>query len=217
MDDIRGLFEALADRYDAWYDGPVGRIAFPLEVECLRPLLKGAPFPWLEVGVGTGRFAYALGIHVGIDPAERPLRLARQRGITVVQGVGETLPFRDASFGAVLFVVTLCFVQEPLAVLREAHRVLRDDGVLVVGMVFADSPWGEFYRQKGATGHPFYKAGRFLTRTQTASFLAQAGFRLVAARSTLRQPPNEKGLQWESPMEGDLPDAGFVAWKAVKA
>jgi hypothetical protein len=57
MDDIRRLFEALADRYDAWYDGPVGRIAFPLEVECLRPLLKGAPFPWLEVGVGTGRFA----------------------------------------------------------------------------------------------------------------------------------------------------------------
>jgi hypothetical protein len=44
MDDIRGLFEALADRYEAWYDGPVGRIAFPLEVACLRPLLKGAPF-----------------------------------------------------------------------------------------------------------------------------------------------------------------------------
>ncbi|MFA0759832.1 MAG: hypothetical protein KEFWMYNX_002265 [Candidatus Fervidibacter sp.] len=50
MDNIRGLFEALADRYDAWYDGLVGRIAFPLEVACLRPLLKGAPFPWLEVG-----------------------------------------------------------------------------------------------------------------------------------------------------------------------
>jgi Methylase involved in ubiquinone/menaquinone biosynthesis len=166
---------------------------------------------------GTGRFPHALGMRVGIDPAENPLPLARQGGITVVQGVGESLPFRNASFGAVLFVVTLCFVQEPLAVLREAHRVLRDEGMLVLGMVFADSPWGEFYRQKGAMGHPFYKAARFLTRTQTASFLAQAGFRLVAAQSTLRQPPNEKGLRCESPMEGDLPDAGFVAWKAVKA
>ncbi len=76
MDDIRRLFEMLVDRYEAWYDGPVGRVAFPLEVECLRLLLEGAPFPWLEVGVGTGRFAQALGAKVGIDSAERPSRLA---------------------------------------------------------------------------------------------------------------------------------------------
>jgi ubiquinone/menaquinone biosynthesis C-methylase UbiE len=102
-----------------------------------------------------------LGIHVGIDPAERPLRLARQRGITVVQGVGESLPFRNASFGAVLFVVTLCFVQEPLAVLREAHRVLRDDGVLVVGMVFADSLWANFIGKRGRRDIPFTKRRAF--------------------------------------------------------
>lgn len=216
MDDVRRLFNVLADRYDEWYEGPIGRVAFPMEVACLRPLLAGMPRPWLEVGVGTGRFAQALGIDVGIDPAEHPLHLAQQRGVAVVQGVGEALPFREASFGAVVLVVTLCFVQEPFRVLQEARRVLRDDGALIVGMVFADSPWGEFYRRKAAMGHPFYKAANFLSRSQTALLLAQAGFRLIAAQSTLRQPPCEEGLQWENPMEGDHPDAGFVGWKAVK-
>ncbi len=216
MHEVRQLFETLAGRYDAWYEGPVGRVAFLAEVACLRPLLSEAPHPWLEVGVGSGRFAQALGVELGIDPAERPLRLARERGVAVVQAVGEALPFRAASFGAVLLVVTLCFVQDPLRVLREVRRVLRDHGALVLGMVFADSPWGKFYQHKAAAGNPFYRAARFLSRTETASLLTQAGFRVVSAPSTLRQPPREEGLRPEDAVQGDWPDAGFVGWKAVK-
>ncbi|MFN3420725.1 MAG: class I SAM-dependent methyltransferase, partial [Armatimonadota bacterium] len=210
------LFEQLAERYDAWYDGPVGRKAFLLEVECLRPLLKDLPKPWLEVGVGSGRFAHALSVDVGIDPALRPLQLARSREVVVVQGIGESLPFKDSSFGAVLIVVTLCFVDSPLSILKEAHRVLRDDGALVLGMVFADSPWGEFYKHKAEMGHPFYSAAHFLTRLQTQDLLTQAGFTIVDAFSTLRQPPSDEKLLPEKPTNGDFPDAGFVAWKAVK-
>jgi hypothetical protein len=74
-----GLFERLAARYDAWYDGPAGPAVFPSEVACLRPLLRGLPRPWAEVGVGSGRFAAALGVDVGLDPAATPLALARSR------------------------------------------------------------------------------------------------------------------------------------------
>ncbi len=211
------LFERLAERYDAWYDGDVGKVAFPIEVECLRPLLAGLPKPWLEIGVGTGRFAQALGVEVGIDPAFRPLQLAHQRQVTVVQATGEKLPFRDSAFGAVLIVVTLCFADDPLSLLREANRVLRDDGALVLGMVFADSPWGEFYMQKAKLGHPFYSAAHFLTRSQTQDLFERAGFKVIAARSALRQPPSDETLHPETPTEGDFMGAGFVAWKAVKA
>lgn len=62
------MFERLADRYDAWYEGPAGRVAFPIEVDCLRPLLAGTLPPRLEVGVGSGRFAGAPGIEVGWIP-----------------------------------------------------------------------------------------------------------------------------------------------------
>ncbi len=215
MSSASSLFDQLAERYDAWYEGPVGQVVFPLEVAVLRPLLEPAPKPWLEVGVGSGRFAHALGVEVGIDPAHRPLLLARQRNIAVLQARGEQLPFRTGVFGGVLLVVTLCFVDEPIALLREVQRVLHPDGVLVLGMVFADSPWGDFYRRKGEAGHPFYRAARFLSRAEVRAMLAAAGFQVVAARCTLRQPPADEGLQPEPVWEGDFPDAGFVSWQAV--
>jgi SAM-dependent methyltransferase len=208
------LFERLAQRYDAWYEAPIGRVLFPLEVSCLAPLLAQTDRPRLEVGVGSGRFAAALAAEVGVDPVAAPLQLAKSRGIAVVRGVGEQLPFRDGVFGAVLVVVTLCFADDPGRLLTEARRVLRDDGVLALGMVFADSAWGRWYRQKADRGHPFYSAAQFLTRAQVSGLLTAAGLRLVAARSTLVQPPSEQPHP-EPVRDADDPSAGFVAWLAV--
>lgn len=69
------LFDRLAARYDAWYDKPAGAAVFAAELACLQPLLAGLPRPWAEVGVGSGRFAAALGAEVGVDPAAGPLAL----------------------------------------------------------------------------------------------------------------------------------------------
>ncbi len=135
------VFEQSAARYDAWYDTPKGAATFREEADALRPLIGDLPRPWLEVGVGSGRFAAELGVDAGIDPAHQPLLLARGRGILVARGVGEQLPIRDSSVGAVLLVVTLCFVQDPAAVLREVRRVLSADGGVVIGTVFAESTW----------------------------------------------------------------------------
>jgi len=90
-----------------------GAAVFPAEVACLRPLLDGLHRPWAEIGVGSGRFAAAPGVDVGLDPASAPLLLARSRGIRVIHGVGERLPFRSGAFGAVLIVVTACFADDP--------------------------------------------------------------------------------------------------------
>ena len=73
------VFDQHAERYDAWYDTPRGRAAFESETACLAALLGRLPRPWLEVGVGTGRFAQALGAGEGVDPALGALRMARRR------------------------------------------------------------------------------------------------------------------------------------------
>jgi SAM-dependent methyltransferase len=99
-------FDAFAAAYDAWFEEE-GRLPFDIEVEALRPLLPLLPKPWLEVGVGSGRFAQALGIGLGLDPSVRLLELARNRGIEVVLGKGERTPFRDESFGTVFLIVTV--------------------------------------------------------------------------------------------------------------
>jgi len=209
-----GLFDRLAARYDAWYDGPAGAAIFRSELACLQPLLAGLPRPWAEIGAGSGRFAAALGVDVGLDPAAASLAIARSRGIRVVRGAGERLPFRPGAFGAVLIVVTLCFAGDPAALLAEARGVTRDDGAVVLGEVFAGSPWGRFYRREAARGHPFYSAARFLTREQTLTLLARAGLRLQAARSTLYQPPGERPVT-EPARSGEAAAAGFVCWRTV--
>jgi len=206
-------FEALAARYDAWYDGAPGQLLFAAELACLRALVPQGNSPRLEVGVGSGRFAAALGLDIGLDPARAPLRLAAGRGIAVVQGAGERLPFGDRSFGTVVFVATLCFAEDPAAVLGEARRVLARSGRLVAGVVPLDSAWGRRYEAQGLAGHPFYQGARFLTLAEHRRLLADAGFTVSAACSTLTQAPSEDLVE-EQVHEGVVPGAGFVAFQA---
>ncbi|MDA8040211.1 MAG: class I SAM-dependent methyltransferase [Actinomycetota bacterium] len=207
---VGSAFEDLAARYDAWYDMASGRKLFDLELRCLRPLLSGTGPPRLEVGVGSGRFATALGIEVGLDPARAPLDLAARRGVRVVQGAGEQLPFADHGFNVVILVVTLCFADDPAGLLDEVRRVLRPGGSLVVGLVPGDSAWGQAYEEKRRAGHPFYQGAHFLTLADHLGLLGRAGFEVVAARSTLRQAPMDAPVD-EEVREGALSEAGFVA------
>lgn len=74
----RHSFDAHARKYDTWYDAEPGRTLFAMEVDCLRPFIDGDR-PWLEVGVGSGRFARALGIILKESPwAEYYARLGRE-------------------------------------------------------------------------------------------------------------------------------------------
>ena len=57
-------FHRLAERYDRWFE--VHRPLFLSELRLVRALFPGSG-PGLEVGVGTGRFAEALGIGLGLD------------------------------------------------------------------------------------------------------------------------------------------------------
>ncbi len=93
-------FDTLASAYDAWFEGK-GKLAFAIEVRAFHEVLPSLPKPWLEIGVGSGRFAQALGIETGLDPSVRMLEIARRRGIMAYLGRGEQLPFGDASFGTV--------------------------------------------------------------------------------------------------------------------
>ena len=95
-------FDRQATRYDVWYDTPSGVAILQEELDALRPLLAGLPHPWLEVGVGSGRFASALGAEYGIDPAMGALALAAGRGIRVTAARAEALPFTDATWKKII-------------------------------------------------------------------------------------------------------------------
>ncbi len=174
------------------------------------PLGPGAR---IEVGAGSGRFAAALGLDVGLDPARAPLRLAARRAVAVVQGVGERLPFGDRTFAAVVLVFTLCFADDPTALLDEARRVLAPSGRLVCGVVPLDSAWGRRYETQGRARHPFYQGAQFFTLAEHLRMLTSAGFVLTGAFSTLTQAPSDDPVE-EVVQNGLVPGAGFVALQA---
>lgn len=204
------------DRYDAWYNSPKGRALLATEVACLRPLLELFPRPYLEVGVGTGRFAEALSIEHGLDPSPRALEKARRRGVNAVLGRGENIPLEDTYFGGVLVAFTLCFVREPDKVLQEIWRVLVPNGGLVLGLLLKGTLWADFYARRGAQGHPLYSTAHFYSRERVEALLKQSGFRITAYRSTLFQEPGLEVYEEKQPVDSYVPGAGFVGIAAVK-
>jgi SAM-dependent methyltransferase len=207
-------FDILASAYDAWFEEE-GKLVFDIEVRAFKEVLHMLPQPWLEVGVGSGRFAQSLGIETGIDPSAKLLEIAKKRGITGFSARGEEKFFDVETFGTVFLIVTLCFVDSPLAVLREAHRILERRGKIVLGVVLRDSPWGQFYLSKKKEGHRFYKYATFYSYQEVLEFLKRTGFTVEKVLSTLFQRPNEV-IGMESPQEDFYPDAGFTIVVAGK-
>ena len=207
-------FDNLALEYDAWFDEE-GKLIFDIEVQAFKQILDYLPKPWLEVGVGSGRFAQALGIETGIDPSIKLAEMARRRGITTFLGQGEQELFDEESFGTVFLIVTLCFLDLPLEVLKEVNRILMPGGKVVFGLVLKESPWGQFYQEKKVEGHRFYKFANFYSCDEVVRLMVQAGFMTEKIVSTLFQRPGEV-RHMEQPKEGYFPHAGFTIIAGMK-
>jgi len=208
------LFDPLALIYDEWFERD-GKLIFATEVKAFQEILALLPKPWVEIGVGSGRFAHALGIKVGLDPSAKLLEIARTRGITTYFGIGEKQPFDTASFGTAFLIVTFCFVHSPLDVLKKTRRILAPGGMIILGLVLRESPWGKFYEEKKKEGHRFYKYATFYSYGEAVALLEQAGFVVERVVSTLFQIPG-KVAQTEFPQNGFSPEAGFVIIMAGK-
>ena len=208
-------FEEFSAKYDAWFDSEDGRVIFSQEIACLRMAMSPPSGRWLEVGVGTGRFAAVLGVSDGVDPSASMRAMADQRGIRAVDAVGESLPYTDRTFDGVLMTTTLCFLSDPGKSFRECHRVLKEARRFVIGLIPADSPWGRLYVRKAANGHPIYSAATFHSPEDVIRLANGSGFELQEAWSCLLTPPEE--LTGEGPPHrGIVRDAGFVTMAFMK-
>jgi ubiquinone/menaquinone biosynthesis C-methylase UbiE len=209
------IFDSITEEYDSWYDSEKGKPLYESELHCLRSLMEDCLPPVLEVGVGTGRFAQWFPGAIGIDPAPNALRYAQRRGVRVVQAAGEQLPFRNETFGCVFIVFTLCFVQDPLAVLREAKRVLKGGGRSVIGFINRNSSWGALYEEKKQHGHPIYARARFYSIEDVEKMFGQSGLVISKVKSTLLQRPDQKPV-FEKSVDGFVERAGFLCIKVKR-
>jgi len=210
------VFDEYAQAYDLWYEKPFGMSAYKLELECLKKLYQQSEIS-LEIGVGSGRFAFALGVRYGIDTPKELLKMAVRKGIHGVLGKAEALPFKEKAFDEALMVVSLCFFEDPIASLKEANRVLKAKGSLLLGLVLSDSPWAEFYKDKAKKGHPIYKNAKFYSYRQLASMLKETGFSIDDVYETLFEAPQDKQpLRTKEIRKGFWQEGGFFCIRAMK-
>ncbi len=180
-------FEENVGRYEAWFDRYPW--AYESELEAVKALLP-ARGKGLEVGVGTGRFAGPLGVGAGIEPSRAMARLAVERGIDVRPGVAEDLPCEDGSLDYLLMVVTICFLDDVYLAFREAYRVLRPRGHILIGFIDRVSPLGRTYEQLSEED-VFYRDATFFSTDDVVFYLSEAGFGEFVFRQTIFRHPAE--------------------------
>ena len=165
-------FEKYAEQYEDWFEK--NRWVYEAELRAVKAMLPPGGHG-VEIGVGTGRFAEPLGIKIGVEPSKRMREIAQKRGIKVLDGVAEKLPFDDSQFDFVLMVTTVCFVDDINKALLEAHRVLSHGGMIIIGFVDRNSMVGQIYLDR-QNDNVFYKEATFFSVDELVKILDQSGF-----------------------------------------
>jgi len=208
--DAISIFERYAQEYDEWFEE--NRFIYESELRALDRFIpknsKG-----IEIGVGTGRFSALLGIKVGVEPSKAMAEIARRRGIMVYEAKAEALPFGDSSFDFVLIVVTICFVQDPVIALKEAKRILRPGGSVIIGIIDKESFLGKLYEAKKAKSK-FYKVAKFYSTGEVLSWLRLLKFTNIKTCQTIFRHPDE--ITSVEPVKEGYGEGGFVAICAHK-
>jgi SAM-dependent methyltransferase len=102
----------------------------------------------LEVGCGTGGTLRALAEQYpharieGVEPVPDAVAIGCRKGCSVTQGSFERLPAEDASVDLLLALDVLEHLDDDVAGLAEARRVLKSGGTLVVTVPALPSLWG---------------------------------------------------------------------------
>lgn len=182
----------VAEHYEDWYATPFGRIADELESALLRDLLAPLEPPGsiLEVGCGTAHFAAGFAAEgyrvVGADRSARMLARACGR-VPVVRADAARLPFADGSFDGVFLIALLDFVDDPVAVLREARRVARRRVAVVALAAGSLLAWRR--RVAALAGNEVFRAARFLGHRRLLALAGEAGAVPDRVRGALYLPP----------------------------
>jgi len=203
-------FEKYVEQYEEWF--VENRWVYEVELRAVKAMLSAGGHG-VEIGVGTGRFAEPLGIKIGVEPSKRMREIAQKRGIQVLGGVAEELPFDDSEFDFVLMVTTVCFVDDINRALLEAHRVLSHEGILIIGFVDRNSMVGQTYLSR-QNENVFYKEATFFSVDELVKIMDQSGFIDLTFKQTIFQTLSETTR--DEPVKSGHGEGSFVVIRGRK-
>ncbi|MFZ2070260.1 MAG: class I SAM-dependent methyltransferase [Halobacteriota archaeon] len=203
-------FEKYTKEYEDWFER--NKLAYLSEFQAIKSQLPENGYG-LEIGVGSGRFAAPLGIKLGVEPSKKMGEIAKSRGIEVIEGVAEYLPLDEVLFDFALMVTTICFLDDVETAFREAYRVLKSDGCLIIGFIDKDSPLGKLY-QRHKEDSLFYRVATFYSVNEVILLLKKAGFKIFIFTQTISH--NSAEIRNVEPFKEGYGEASFVVIKATK-
>jgi SAM-dependent methyltransferase len=167
----------------------------------------------LDVGCGDGfhlrllrDFGHRGWTLEGVDASERAVDAARRAGLTVHHGTVEQLELPPASYDLILLIATIEHVDDPAAVLRAVHRLLKPGGRAVIVTdntatvdfaVFGGRHWG---------GYHFPRHFNLFNRATLERLGATASLE-VESVETVVSPVN-----WVYSLRNTLVDWGAPSW-----
>ena len=160
------LFDEWPDRYDEWFQSPIGALVKHYESSLLLDLLRPCRGEMiLDVGCGTGIFTLDVLESgpkvVGLEISLPMLMRARQKiGANLfhpITGDMRFLPIADEVFDKSVSMTALEFVENGRDAVQELFRVTRKGGIVVVTTLNSLSPWAARRQQKAEKGHRLFK------------------------------------------------------------
>jgi demethylmenaquinone methyltransferase/2-methoxy-6-polyprenyl-1,4-benzoquinol methylase len=137
-------YDTIADKYDQTADG---RFTADFKKELLKLCTVYSGDKILDVGCGNGSLIYEISRKAnvqayGVDLSPNMIEICRQRYADIVFEVssGEKLSFADNSFNLLTICCVLHHLHNADNFVKEARRVLRQDGLLIIGEPWF--PWG---------------------------------------------------------------------------
>lgn len=206
------IFDQNVEQYEKWYEDYSE--VYESEITAIREQLRKLPenIRGTEIGLGTGRFSELLGIKEGVEPSIPMLEIALNRGIEVIEGVAERLPYGDMQFDFVLFV-TICHLNDVQRALKEAYRVLKPGGSVIIGFLDKHQSIAKEYIENRQLS-TFYTKASFYTVDRIKTMLKEAQFKDPEFHQTLFGNLDEiKKVQISKEGFGE---GSFVVVKAIK-
>ncbi|MDO8944469.1 MAG: class I SAM-dependent methyltransferase [Desulfobacterales bacterium] len=152
-------FDDWPERYDRWFETPVGKAVLKYESELILDLLRPSRGERiLDAGSGTGIFtreflargAAAVGLDISLAMLQyaagkaAPSQEAQEGEGFIYAGVAAdmtALPFADGSFDKTVSVAALEFVADEKRAVTELFRVTKPGGAVVIATLNSLSPW----------------------------------------------------------------------------
>jgi len=220
------IFDDWPERYDRWFETPIGRLVRTFESELVLEMLGPRPGERiLDVGCGTGIFtadilgkgASVVGLDISLPMLRRSQHRAGWLPFAAVAGDMEELPFAGNSFDRVASITAIEFFRDGAAAVAELFRVARPGAVIVVASLNRLSPWAVRRRDQAERGEkPIFRNAVFRSPEELLACAPVAGEARTAVHFLKDDDPGRAAIIEAEGREANRETGAFVAARWVK-